>query len=66
LCKCVLPPGDDPIAVNKYIKFFSPRIKVYNFREELPWFILSHQQFGISAAGRVNHNSRKQEIKLEL
>jgi len=21
LCKCVLPPGDNPIAVNKYIKY---------------------------------------------
>jgi len=21
VCKCVLPPGDDPIAVNKYIKY---------------------------------------------
>jgi len=23
VCKCVLPPGDNPIAVNKYIKYYS-------------------------------------------
>jgi len=22
VCKCVLPPGDNPIAVNKYIIYF--------------------------------------------
>jgi hypothetical protein len=23
VCKCVLPPGDNPVAVNKYIKFIN-------------------------------------------
>ena len=26
MCKCVLPPGDNPIAVNKYIKYISRNV----------------------------------------
>jgi hypothetical protein len=26
LCKCVLPPGDNPIAVNKYLIIINPAI----------------------------------------
>ena len=26
VCKCVLPPGDNPIAVNKYIIYFVPPV----------------------------------------
>jgi len=45
--------------------FFTPKIIVYNFREELSWFILSHQKFSISVVGTVIHYSSRQEIKLE-
>jgi hypothetical protein len=30
VCKCVLPPGDNPIAVNKYIIFFSLSLSFYS------------------------------------
>jgi len=29
VCKCVLPPGDNPIAVNKYIIYHTIRYAIY-------------------------------------
>ena len=34
VCKCVLPPGDNPTAVNKYINISNSRTHV-NFKEKL-------------------------------
>jgi hypothetical protein len=32
VCKCVLPPGDNPIAVNKYINFnINTKLRFINF-----------------------------------
>ena len=28
VCKCVLPPGDNQIAVNEYIKYLVPRLRI--------------------------------------
>jgi len=33
VCKCVLPPGDNPIAVNKYI--ISYHIIIFTFRKKV-------------------------------
>ena len=35
VCKCVLPPGDNPIAVNKYIINLVLSTLFYNFNEWL-------------------------------
>jgi len=35
VCKCVLPPGDNPIAVNKYIISYHKNVYLFfNFRNE--------------------------------
>jgi len=33
VCKCVLPPGDKPIAVNKYINIISKKEEASGFSE---------------------------------
>jgi hypothetical protein len=37
MCKCVLPPGDNPIAVNKYIISYKPGITNAILRKVDTW-----------------------------
>jgi len=48
VCKCVLPLGDNPIAVNKYIKINTNNKTHSDLHVDCPTFLLDLTKFGFS------------------
>jgi len=61
VCKCVLPPGDNPIAVNKYYyyyKFKKTSVIVNNVLNCVPFFYYYYYNFILSFPKICNISTR--------
>ena len=57
VCKCVLPPGDNPIAVNKYIISYIIYIYICIYMDVV-------RRFGIAVKSSVHHSKSLSLINL--
>jgi len=63
VCKCVLPPGDNPIAVNKYINI---NIVCNSFWKNTPclfWLLLLQNLFKICSSASILPNMKKMSTR---
>jgi len=63
VCKCVLPPGDNPVAVNKYVIYIIYQFQNIKFR---PFVGANcHDPFETSVGMYVSANTSQNVLNLE-